>query len=334
MTKISACLIVKNEEKLLSRCLDSIKDLCNEIVIVDTGSTDKTKEIAAKYTDKVFDYVWNDNFSDSRNFSLSKATGDWILVMDADEVISASVHDKIREAVKNDEPDAFFLIQRNYTSNNNLMNFEFIKEHSLEESMKYSGFVKNPLIRLFRNNKAIVFSGSVHETVEKSIISNSIKTGKLDIPIHHFIEENDIAERQLKYLAIAEKNLEKNPNGRDYYTAGSVCLHFKKDYDKAIKYLTKAAELDFKKIQALEGVAECLIHKKDFEHAYSIYKELVRSGNASASVCNNLGNLFVMHKKYELGLKYLKIAVEKGSANKKRIEENIRKVEAMMEKKQ
>lgn len=87
MITISACMIVKNEEKVLRRCLDSIKDLMDEIIIVDTGSTDSTKEIAAEYTDKIFDYEWIDDFADARNFSFSKATCDYIYAPDADELL-------------------------------------------------------------------------------------------------------------------------------------------------------------------------------------------------------------------------------------------------------
>lgn len=87
MITVSVCMIVKNEETVLARCLDSLKDLVEEIIIVDTGSTDKTKEIAAKYTDKIFDFVWVDDFSAARNFAFSKCTKEYIYSADADEVL-------------------------------------------------------------------------------------------------------------------------------------------------------------------------------------------------------------------------------------------------------
>ena len=87
MITISLCMIVKNEEAVLKRCLDSIADLMDEIIIVDTGSCDRTKEIAREYTDKIYDFQWVDDFSKARNFSFSKATKDYIYVADADEIL-------------------------------------------------------------------------------------------------------------------------------------------------------------------------------------------------------------------------------------------------------
>ncbi len=101
---ISLCMIVKNEENLIGRCLDSVKGIEDEIIIVDTGSKDKTKEIVGKYTDKVYDYEWIDDFSSARNFSFSKATQDYILWLDADDVIKKNEHAKIITLKENLDP--------------------------------------------------------------------------------------------------------------------------------------------------------------------------------------------------------------------------------------
>ena len=97
MIEISLCMIVKNEEKVLARCLDSIADLMDEIIIVDTGSTDATKEIAARYTDRIYDFEWVEDFSAARNFSFSKATRDYIYTADADEVLDEENRQRFRE---------------------------------------------------------------------------------------------------------------------------------------------------------------------------------------------------------------------------------------------
>lgn len=96
MATISLCMIVKNEEAVLERCLDSIADLMDEIIIVDTGSTDCTKELAAKYTSKIYDFKWTSDFSAARNFSFSKATMEYIYTADADEVLDEVNRERFR----------------------------------------------------------------------------------------------------------------------------------------------------------------------------------------------------------------------------------------------
>ena len=94
---VSVCMIVKNEEKVLARCLDSLKGLYEELIIVDTGSTDSTKEIAAGYTDKIYDFSWTGSFSEARNFSFSKATMEYIYSADADEILNEENRQKFLE---------------------------------------------------------------------------------------------------------------------------------------------------------------------------------------------------------------------------------------------
>ena len=95
MITISLCMIVKNEEAVLARCLDSIKEAVDEIIIVDTGSDDSTKEIARKYTSEVYDFEWVSDFSAARNFAFSKAKMDYQMWLDADDIVPAEEAEKI-----------------------------------------------------------------------------------------------------------------------------------------------------------------------------------------------------------------------------------------------
>ena len=87
MASVSLCMIVKNEEEVLARCLESVQEIVDEIIVVDTGSTDNTREIAGRYTHQVYDFAWKDDFAAARNFSFFKAHGDYCLWLDADDVI-------------------------------------------------------------------------------------------------------------------------------------------------------------------------------------------------------------------------------------------------------
>ncbi len=94
--QVSLCMIVKNEEDYLPQCLESIKDIVDEIIIVDTGSTDKTVKIAESYGAKVYYFKWNNNFSEARNESLKYATKDWILILDADDELHSEYQENLK----------------------------------------------------------------------------------------------------------------------------------------------------------------------------------------------------------------------------------------------
>ena len=96
MITISLCMIVKNEEDTLERCLSCVEGIADEIVIVDTGSSDRTKEIASRFTDRIYDYEWKDDFGAARNESFSKATKEYCMWLDADDVIPEEEQKKLR----------------------------------------------------------------------------------------------------------------------------------------------------------------------------------------------------------------------------------------------
>ena len=302
---------------------------------MDTGSTDRTKEIAGKFSDKVFDFQWTDDFSAARNFSMSKATGDWILVLDADEIISNGDMEYLRELLYDTENDAFYLVQRNYSRDKSKKYWVYLeKDEKTAEAKDYEGYARNPIIRLFKNKIGIAYKGAVHEILDYSIEELKLKSGKLNIPIHHYYDEkekNSMPERQLKYLEIAEKMLKDKPDGRVHAAAGAVCLYMKKDYPRAIRHLEKAIALGYKENECLEGLAESHINMKEYEKAYRIYKQLAGKGILTSGLCNNLANLLVMHKHYRPALKYLKLALQLGNPNSERIKENIRSVEKLIE---
>ncbi len=147
---ISCVMIVKNEESILARCLDSIRDLMDEIVIVDTGSTDKTKEIARKYTDKIYDFTWTGDFSDARNFAFSKATMDYIYSADADEVLDEANHVKFM-ALKTMLPEEVEIVQMRYAN-------------QLQHSTVYN-FDEELRPKLFKRLREFVWQDPVHEMV-------------------------------------------------------------------------------------------------------------------------------------------------------------------------
>src|SRR3989338_7273874 len=147
---ISLCMIVKNEDKFLEQCINSVKNIADEIIIVDTGSTDKTKGIAKKFGAKIIDFKWDDDFSAARNESIKHATKDWILVLDADEIMEEKDLAEIKAAIESAEDIAgFSLEQRSYI--NEFFEGAVKNNSALELVKKYPFYIPNFLVRLFKN---------------------------------------------------------------------------------------------------------------------------------------------------------------------------------------
>lgn len=151
-TTISLCIIAKNEAELIGQCIKSALPYVDQVVVVDTGSSDRTQEIAKNLGAEIWDFPWNNDFSTARNFSLEKARSDWILFMDCDEEIDHSTGEIMLEAVKSDYYHAYYIIVNNLLAGNNHVSF-----HS---------------IRLFRNLPQYRFKGKIHEQISYSIVAN------------------------------------------------------------------------------------------------------------------------------------------------------------------
>ena len=177
MITISLCMIVKNEEKILARCLDSVAMLADEIIIVDTGSTDATKEIAGRYTEHVYDFQWIDDFSAARNFAFSKASMEYIYSADADEVLSAENREKFRLLKETLLPE-IEIVQMKYANQ-----LQFGTVYNFDEEYRP---------KLFKRKRDFVWEAPIHETVRLTpVIYDS------DIVITHLPEESH-AKRDLE----------------------------------------------------------------------------------------------------------------------------------------
>jgi len=209
---ISLCMIVKDEADNLPRCLESVKGIVDEIVVVDTGSTDETPQIAQRYGAKVIRFEWTGSFSDARNESLKHATGEWILWLDADEAL-ADGKENLRKVLEGEtEHDGFILPM-----------VSFVGQRSHRE-----GHV-HPAFRLFRNLKGIRFERNLHEQIASSIlkVKPDAKFGVLPVWIEHYGYLAPMVRRKQKIarnLELAKKDLRDNPSdpfawynlGREY----------------------------------------------------------------------------------------------------------------------
>ena len=287
---LSLCMIVKNEEKTIGRCLAGVAEAVDEIIIVDTGSTDKTKEIAGKYTDKIYDFAWNDDFSAARNFSFSKATGDFILWLDADDVLTFEELEKFIDFKKTlSEKDDVVLMRYEcaFDEDGNAV-FFFYRE------------------RIFRRAKDFLWKGRVHEAVE---YSGNVRYS--DIAIKHFSAKTEYGDRNLK---IYEKQKASGEafSPRDVFYYGRE-LFYHKRYGDAKKTLCSFLENPNgwveNKIEACKFLSEIYLSENDTENAAKTLFSSFLYGIPRAEICCRIGNIFVGKGQYETAVFWYKSAL-------------------------
>ena len=152
MITISLCMIVKNEEQVLARCLESVKDIVDEIVLVDTGSEDKTREIARKYTEKIYEFIWQDDFAAARNEAFAKATMDYCMWLDADDVLTKENQENLVELKENLDKDTDIVMMKYAVSED-------------EDGKPLFSYYRE---RLIRNGRGFRWEGRVHEAIVPS----------------------------------------------------------------------------------------------------------------------------------------------------------------------
>ena len=214
--QLTLCMLVKNEEKRLAKAINSVKSIIDELIVVDTGSKDKTKQTARKLGAKVFDFKWNDDFSSARNFSIKKATKEWILVLDADETINKRDINKIKGIIRKVNKDKKIMgvkfIQRTYSNKALTLKYQQNINDGYTESRDYKGWDYRGITRLFRNDKKIYFEYPIHETVIESIKKAKGELVSSFIPIHHFGNEKGNGFLKMKhklYLKMLKAKVKK-----------------------------------------------------------------------------------------------------------------------------
>lgn len=280
MNTISLCMIVKNEEEVIARCLSSVEQAVDEIIVVDTGSTDRTKEIVASFSKaKLFDFSWINDFSAARNFSFKQASSDYILWLDADDVLGEADLKALIELKNGD------LGQYDYVS----MNYHLSYDQKGNPTYSYR---RNRLVKRSKNFKWI---GPVHEYLEvyghgfPSSIAVSHKKNKY-VPSRNI----DI------YLKRLEEKEEFNPRDQ-FYFANELKDHAR--YQEAIEWYEKF--LDGKlgwvedNISACYRIATCYEQLNDLDTAISKIFRALTYDRPRPDFCYQLGNLFFTQTRYK-----------------------------------
>lgn len=295
MISISLCMIVKNEEEVLGQCLKSVRDICDEIIIVDTGSTDDTEKIARKFTDKIYHFKWIDNFAAARNFAFSLANMDYILWLDADDVFLEEDQVKLKnlKRVLNPSVDA---VSMNY-----ILTFDEYGKPSFY-------FRRNRLVKRSNNFK---WFGPVHEYLE--VGGNIIAA---DIAVVHRKKDkqksDQPSDRNLKIYENRKKAGEVFSPRDLFYYANELKDHqkYKKSLTYYKKFLATRKGWIEDRIRACLSMAECYQILDMQDEKVDILLQTLTFDRPRSEACCRLGDHFKAKREFHTALFWYHTAIQ------------------------
>lgn len=289
MVTISLCIIVKDEEEVISRCLSSIEEVVDEIIVVDTGSSDNTKEIAAAFTNNIYDFKWQDDFSKARNFSFSKATKDYIFWIDADEFLDIKNKEKMLELKEKICDEIDIISMQTCLCKDNVCNPQMVSRRN----------------RIVKRNKGFKWVGNIHEYLD---VSGNCYDSEIMIIHQKLKKEND---RNLQIY----RNMISNGvdlNDRDLLYFGKE-LFYNKKFDEAINILSTYIEKDVwkeDKVDALCKIAECYLFKDDPKQARKYLYKTFEYVEPRGEILYDIANSFEIEQKYTQAIRWYEIILE------------------------
>ena len=291
MVTISLCMIVKNEEKNLARCLECVANLVEEIIIVDTGSTDQTIEIASRYTQNVYSHPWTDDFSEARNYSFSKASMDYCMWMDADDILEKTEAGKFLDLKQSLTLDTDIVMMKYHTAfdESGKPSFSYFRERWIKNCPEYR------------------WTGVVHE-----VIPPKGKVIYSDIAICHKKTSTGDPDRNLR---IYQKQLAegKPMDARHLYYYGRE-LYYHQQYEEAVSVFERFLSLPEgwieNKIEACSVCADCYYKLGKENSALSTLLRSLSFDLPRAELCCQIGKHFLEGKNYQNAIYWYKTALD------------------------
>lgn len=290
MPAISLCMIVKDEEMHIARCLDSIADLVDEIIIVDTGSKDRTVEIASGYTSKVYSYPWKDDFSDARNYSFSKASMDYCMWMDADDILEETQKEKFLQLKQTLQPDTDIVMMKYHTffDEAGRPSFTYFRERWIRNCSKYR------------------WVGAVHEVIP---LNGSILYSDLAI-CHKKVKAGD-PDRNLRiYRKMLKEGVVLDARQQYYYGRE---LYYHKQYKQAAavfeQFLLSEDGWIENKIEACSICAKCYFQMGQEQTGLAVLLRSMSYDLPRAELCCEIGKYFLEHGEFHSAVYWYETAL-------------------------
>jgi tetratricopeptide (TPR) repeat protein len=284
-------MIVRDEAEHLEGALASVAALVKEMIVVDTGSRDDTREIALAGGAKLFEREWEDDFAAARNAALAEASGDFILILDADERIAERDHRVIRAAVVAEPPRAYRFTQLNYSNNSATVNWRPCIGN-YREAEGFAGFVEAEQVRLFPNDPKLRYTRAVHETILPACAEAKLPVETLPVFVHHYgrakSAEHLLGKARL-YLELGRKKVaedEADRKGTFELGAQLLELHLNEEAREVFERVL-AGDPGHRDAQNMLGVACTALG--DLERANAVLRSVVTSHPEFSDAWNNFG---------------------------------------------
>ncbi|MBN2311113.1 MAG: tetratricopeptide repeat protein [Candidatus Hydrogenedentes bacterium] len=309
---VSLAMIVRDESEQLGECLDSVRDLVDEICVVDTGSKDNTLEIARQHGARLSVFIWCDDFAAARNESLRMCTSDWIFVLDADERVAPKDIAKLRALTRGAQDCCYRITTRNYTNTESVSEFQRCAPDD-PHARGFAGWYPSVKGRLFPNSRGGRFEGRVHELVNPSLERAGIRILDSDVVVHHYAllkSPERIRQKQEMYVQLGHEKVASEPGdpkgfaelGNQYAELG--------DYANAAGAYRKALALDPSNpliLKDLGGMLHLLKRNADAKRSLSIALDFDPS---LVDAWRNLGVVYADEKEWEQAIDCFEQALE------------------------
>ncbi len=303
---ISLCMIVKNEEDWIEQSIRSVRDLVSEIIIIDTGCVDKTVEIAKNLGAKIYNFEWCNDFAAARNFSLEKATNDWILVLDADEAIDSADFNKIKQLIS-DPSKCYLLTQRHYTNDHRLSNYVPCSNEYKSWEKNYAGYFESSLVRLFPRKNDVSYVGKVHELVEYSVQNNAnYQVVHSGIKIHHYGHTPEVLAKKDKrelYSGLGQAKLDNTENAWKNYFELGIEYNVGGKLKESAEALSQSVKLNPFYIDTWINLGYVQCELAQYKEAIESLKNALKINPRSSQAYCNLGVVYLRTANYPLAEK-------------------------------
>jgi len=317
MTALTVSMIVRDAQEFLPACLESVRPLKPEIVIADTGSTDRTMDIAREFGARLIQIPWRNDFAEARNRALAEATGDWILSLDADEQLDGTTAGRIPALLENKSAAGFQVTIRNYVNSVNERIWDEAPKPNdslLASAAGYPAFVEHENIRLFRRSPETRFVGRVHESVGPRIRELHGTLGRANFYIHHFGFVIDAAAKAKKndvYRKMGRQKLQEFPKDwQAHFELGLLELEQYRNLPDARTLFSHACELNPSAGVAWFFLGLTIFRMGDYQDALNFLRQADQAGHKTAVVAEtrgdahyNLGKFNEARASYEAALK-------------------------------